>query len=320
MSARITPLIIGFGTAGLYGALAAAPSDAVLDAALGAGFGRIDTAPSYGFGRTEGEVAARVQALAQPPPVTTKVGLWPSAPPSRAKVAAGRLLAGLPPAAERALRRARPGGPHGDADASRPTGRFGLDAVRTSIESSLRLFGRIDRMLLHEVAPADITDELLSVLAGYLTTGDVARLGVAAQNAVTAAAYDRGAKVFSVAQFEVGPYAPPVSFAADRRPEVVVGHGLLGPAGSALRRLRAAEPGKAGETGEEWRTVTSGTQWEGPRGLARALLARASDIDVDEVVIATSRIAALPEAAELACSGALDAQTRAALTALISAS
>jgi len=70
---------------------------AVLAAVLALPVGLIDTAPSYGHGRSEERVGVALAGLARRPLVTTKVGLEPARDPSpllgAAKAASRRLPA-----------------------------------------------------------------------------------------------------------------------------------------------------------------------------------------------------------------------------------
>jgi hypothetical protein len=271
---------VALGTAHLFGKVDEFGSRALLQAAWAAGVRRYDTAPSYGGGASEAAVGALPTSGADTTFVTTKVGLWPQPPAAGPKALLKRAAARLPGPVKDRLRSAV----HGDV-----RGSFGLEDVRASVECSLRLLGPVDRLLLHEVHPDDITPELLTLLSGYLSRGDVGALGVATQNSRTAEALVRGSELLTVAHVEAGPLSPPVAWPA--HVQVRVGHGVLGPGAAHLRALQVvlAEPGP----GAAWREATAGTAWAGADGLALALLARPSDVVVDEVIVATSRLQAL---------------------------
>ncbi len=271
-----------FGSAHLFvGGMPAATARALLEAAVTAGATRLDTAPSYGHGASEALVA-RVAAAAGVP-VTTKVGLEPVPPPSAAKAAAGRVLRALPAPVGRAVRAARAaratatGGPGAPGAA---TGRFTTGAVRASVERSLRALapaGRIDRLLLHEVAPGDLTDELLALLAGYRTAGDVGELGVATQNQLTAACLARAPELLSVAHVSAslrGPAVPAVPAGVH-----LAGHGLLGAAGTDLAAARRA-----------LRRRAAGPLDDGALAAAVLRLAATQGAGLPEVVVATRRL------------------------------
>lgn len=265
------------GTANLFGLVQASESTGLLAAAWDRGFRRFDTAPSYGFGRCEPAVGQLVAGRAPAPVVTTKVGIMPVPPPGLpmrwAKAAARR----LPESWQQGLR---------GSDAPAGHGHFQPSQVRESIELSLQRLGRIDRLMLHEVFPDDVTDELLACVTGYVQRGDVGQLGVATANALTVSCLARAPRTFDVAHVAVGPLAPPVVL-----PDGVtvrVGHGILGPAAADLKRLatcRDSDPDLA----REWREITDATRWAGADGLASALLARAATLDLTDVIVATSR-------------------------------
>ncbi len=266
-----------FGTAHLFGMVTPAESRSVLGRAHQEGFRHFDTAPSYGYGRSEAELGLYAAHLDPPPTITTKVGIKPASPPARSVRLAKAVARRLPATLQQRLR--------GDA---RPAGhgQFGTADVLASIETSLSRLGRLDRLVLHEVRPDDITEELLSCLRGFLARGDVGQLGVATANDLTRDCLDRSPEMFQVAHFSAGPLSPPVLL-----PDTVtvrVGHGVLGPSASHLTQLQARLDSGV-ELGAEWREVTAGTAWAGPSGLADALIARSATLGLTDVIVATSR-------------------------------
>ena len=269
-----------FGTAQLFGLADEARSQRLLDEAWRAGFRRFDTAPSYGGGRSEPQLGSFLATRPEVELVSTKVGLAPrvgSRPGMRALVSVAKTA--LPAPITRRLRRS--------AQAS-AGGRFSGPEVTASVTESLRrLGGRIDRLLLHEVQPAEVTTELLDTLDGLLRQGDVGAAGVATQNELTAAALAAGAGVFTVAHFSVGPLAPPVVL-----PDSVttrVGHGLLGGGGEHLRRMQEVLVGDP-VLADRWQEATAGTEFAGGRGLTDALLSRGPHLDVTDLLVATTRV------------------------------
>ncbi|MEJ5915899.1 aldo/keto reductase [Pseudokineococcus sp. 1T1Z-3] len=280
------------GTAHLFGLADEATSRQLLEVGWEAGARRLDTAPLYGGGASEPEVGAFLRGREGLLSVTTKVGLEPRT----GRRSPRQLATGV-------ARRVLPGRASGlvdaalDRRATRPTGRFGADDVRASVERSLRrLGGRVDRLLLHEVSPHDVDDALLAVLADLLAKGDVGAAGTATSGALTPAAVARGEGLLTVVHHEVGPLSPPVTLPATVTTRV--GHGLLGGESSHLRALSAAleEPTLAAR----WRDAVAGTAFEGPAGLAEALLARGATLPVDEVLVATTRPERLPRTLSLA--------------------
>lgn len=298
------------GTAHLFGLVTDdGASRRLLEEAWEAGVRRFDTAPSYGGGRTEGELGAFLAGREGVEVVATKVGLTPALGTrsgGRQLVRVARAV--LPAAVTQRLRR---------ASQERSSGRFTPRAVQESLEESLRrLGGRVDRFLLHEVQPDEVTAELVAVLRRAVEAGDVGAAGVATQGRLTATAVERGEGVLTVAQFAVGPFDPPLHL-----PPVIttrVGHGLLGAGGDALARLtdRARQDDAASR---QWRAAVAGTGYGEAGGLARALLGRAPE-GVDEVVLATSRPGRLAGAVAAVTAGPPPPAVRAALAALVGAS
>ncbi|SDF65436.1 aldo/keto reductase [Klenkia brasiliensis] len=301
----VPPTVVA-GTAHLFGLVEGDDaSRALLQEAWDAGVRRFDTAPSYGGGRTEAELGAFLAGREGVQVVATKVGLAPALGTrggGRQLVRVARAV--LPEAVTRRLRK---------ASQERSRGRFDPAAVQESLAESLRrLGGRIDRYLLHEVQPAEVTPELVAVLRRAVQAGDVGAVGVATQVELTAAAVERGEGVLTVAQYAAGPLDPPVHLP----PTVTtrVGHGLLGAGGGALRQLgdRLREDPAAAQ---RWRAAVAGTGYDAEDGLARALLARRPE-GVDEVVLATSRPGRLAGAVAAVAAGPAPQAVQDALAAL----
>ncbi|MCO7220221.1 aldo/keto reductase [Klenkia sp. PcliD-1-E] len=263
------------GTAQLFGKADDGASAAVLAAGWDAGVRRFDTAPSYGGGRTESQLGEFLAGRDGVEVVATKVGLAPALGTrqgGRQLVAVARAV--LPAAVIDRLRRSSQG---------RARGRFEPAAVRSSLDRSLaQLGGRVDRLLLHEVQPAEVTPELVGVLQRAVLTGEVGAVGVATSNELTAAALAAGQGVFTVAQFAVGPLAPPVRLPASVT--VRVGHGLLGPAGEHLQRVVLAL-GSDPLLARRWAEVTGAPAT--PATVAAALLDRGPSTPVTDVVVAS---------------------------------
>ena len=310
---------VNFGSAHLFvDGMTAAAARALLEAALDAGADRLDTAPLYGHGASEALVAEVVanRGASRQVPVTTKVGLEPRRPPARWRRGASRLLRTLPDPLVEKLRGLRAATAPASSDA--PSGRFELDAVERSIERSLSRLGFIDRLLLHEVHPADITEPLLALLAGYRRRGDVATLGVATGNASTFEALRRSDGVFTVAHVSVDAIDIPWAEAIGRLPAVQwVGHGALGAGGGTLRRLRrrlANEP----EVERPWARAVEGTEFATEDGLAAALFARVAAEFSGELLVASSRLAQVPRSIAMAsASGSLPPAARRLLDDLL---
>lgn len=264
------------GTANLFATVGTTRSQAVLDAAWDEGFRAFDTAPSYGYGEGEIALARMLPGRRDQARVTTKAGLGPANRPGRtlriAKMAARR----LPSAAQNRLRRSISGG---------PSGNFSPAAVQRSIDSSLSRLVHIDRLLLHEVTPNDLTDELLDRLTTYQKRGDVGQIGVATANRLTVDCIARAPDLLVIAQVAAGPFDEPVEFL----PNVTyVGHGLLGPEGADLRLLQGRLSASASAL-RQWQERAARTRWDAPSGVADVLLARAVGTGLDGAIVATSR-------------------------------
>jgi D-threo-aldose 1-dehydrogenase len=154
-----------FGTANLFSAGPRARRLRLLDAAVAHGLTHFDTAPYYGFGIAERDLAP---VLRRNPHVTitTKVGIY-SPGGERQPVAAvflrkagGRLLGAL----------------------SRPTLDWSVARARRSLDASLRRLGRyhIDLYMLHEPELALlVADEWLCWLEEEVAAGRVRHFGIA---------------------------------------------------------------------------------------------------------------------------------------------
>lgn len=303
----VVPPVVVAGTAHLFGLVEDGDrSRALLQEAWSAGVRRFDTAPSYGGGRTEVEVGAFLAGRDDVAGVATKVGLAPALGTrggGRHVVRVARAV--LPTVVTQRLRK---------VSQERHRGHFDPAAVQESLGESLRrLGGRIDRYLLHEVQPDEVTPQLVAVLRRAVEAGDVGAVGVATRAGETAAAVERGEGVLTVAQFAIGPLDPSVQLpgAVTTR----VGHGLLGAGGGQLRELSSrlsADP----STAERWRAAVAGTSYEADGGLARALLARCP-AGVDEVVLATSRPGRIAGAVAAVAAGPLPGPVQQGLDTLV---
>lgn len=155
-----------FGTASLFNAGSRMQRVRLLEAAVESGFTHFDTAPSYGFGLAERDLAP---VLTRHPhvTVTSKVGIYaPGGEEQRAssvffRKALGRVLPAL----------------------SRPVRDWSVGRARQALEGSLRRLGRerIDLYLLHEPARAALAeDQWLRWLEDEVARGRVGQFGIAA--------------------------------------------------------------------------------------------------------------------------------------------
>lgn len=300
---------VALGTAHLFALVAPGPSGEVLARAWEAGVRRFDTAPSYGYGLSEPALGTFLRGRDEVECVTTKVGLetpGPDAAPRRLAKAVARRV--LPRAVADRLR----------AGTGEPVpGRFAPERVRASVERSLvRLGGRVDRLLLHEVHPSEVDHALVDELDRLLRSGDVGEVGVATRNPSTPAALERLGPVATVAHVAAGPFDRAVVLPS--HVSTRVGHGLLGPGGRDLALLRGALADDA-VLRERWVDSLAETGLAGD-GLAEALLGRAGRLDLTDAVVATGR----PERVErsyLLASGAVPVpdEVADALDALVAA-
>lgn len=154
-----------FGTASLFNIGARVARERLLDAAFDHGFTHFDTAPLYGFGWAERDLAGLLRRHPEAG-VTTKVGLH--APGGEAQSRAGVLL--------------RKAAGHVFPPLSRARSDFSLQRAKRSLDASLHRLGRdhTDIYMLHEPSPADIaTDEWLRWLEDEVDRGRVGTFGLA---------------------------------------------------------------------------------------------------------------------------------------------
>jgi aryl-alcohol dehydrogenase-like predicted oxidoreductase len=164
-----------FGCASLFNAGGARRRRNLLAAAADCGFSHFDTAPSYGFGMAERDLAPLLKARPDLT-VTGKVGLF--APGGEDAPAAAILL-------RKVLGRLAPALSKAQVD-------FSLARARGALEGSLRRLGRerLDLYLLH--APRlDLlaADEWLNWLEALAASGRIGAFGLAATGADGAAAF-----------------------------------------------------------------------------------------------------------------------------------
>jgi len=163
---RLSRLV--FGTASLHHLAREADRQALLRAAIDAGFSHFDTSPLYGNGVAEQSLGALPGELARRISVTTKVGLYAPAG-ARASIPdlyARKLLGKVLPGLNRAV-----------VDSS-------LQRARHSFEASLRRLRRerVDLLLLHEPVAGQIAcDEWLRWLQTLQAQGQIGAWGVAGE-------------------------------------------------------------------------------------------------------------------------------------------
>ena len=254
------PPRLGFGCAGLGASRSAGTSEQLVRAAHDAGFRHFDVARSYGYGAAE-EALAPLLRTADDVTVTTKLGIVPPARSAALDLARGvaRRAVQVAPGLRRRLRARAESMVHGGA--------FDVPSAVASFDASRRALGvdRVDVLLLHECAPADLTDELLEQLRRWRDDGAVGRTGIATgrdhTDAILATAPE-GIEVVQVPDVlgtDPGPPGAPGAW--------VLTHSVLA---GALPRLRevVADPGVARRWGD-----ALGVDATDPAALAGLLLA-----------------------------------------------
>lgn len=291
---------ISFGTAQLFDTQDGTSQAQMLDEAWRVGIRRYDTAPQYGAGRSEPLLGSFVRDRLGIEVLTTKAGLPPEPLRPSVRRVKGLIRRALPSPVVTLLRNRRVRAESASGDSSGHemySGRFGVEAIRTSVEQSLRrLDGRIDRLLMHEIRPLDVTSELLSLLEKLKADGDVGEIGIATQNHDTVAVLEAGGRIFTAVNVAVGVLHDPVPL-----PDYVttrVGHGILGPGGSHVGRIIALLRNNE-ELAQRWDAATEQTEFQGDAGVAKVLLADSPRLPVTELIMATTRLRNIATAYDL---------------------
>lgn len=175
-----------FGTAGLFNVGSAKARRDLLEAAVEAGFSHFDTAPYYGFGWAERDLAPILRA--DPTiTVTTKVGIYSPggennpAPVVFAIKAAGRAIKAL----------------------STPTVDFSVNRAQHSLDASLKRLqrDRVELYMLHEAEMHMLdTDEWLRWLEKCKADGKIAEFGIAVTSERAAPFLSAGSPLAKVVQ------------------------------------------------------------------------------------------------------------------------
>lgn len=167
---------LGFGGTVLKGGLSKDENLNNLANAFEVGIRHYDVAPSYGFGVAEGILGEFIADKRSEVTVTTKVGLpRPKNPGALSKLrSVVRPFVSFAPALRRFLGRS----------VQRMSGsaktHFEIGHVRSSVEESFREMRTdyFDILLLHEITPAEVTDELRTYLEDLVTKGMVLTYGI----------------------------------------------------------------------------------------------------------------------------------------------
>jgi aryl-alcohol dehydrogenase-like predicted oxidoreductase len=190
--------MLGFGCAALSAGSSRRHSIRLVHMANDAGIQHFDTAPPYGMGTAEGVLGEALKSRRHDVTVATKVGIarprhaWALMPARSLAAPLRRLVPGL-------TRRV------GASAYTGLTARSKLDvpSVEVSLADSLRLLRTdyVDLLLLHEVTPDQLTDELLQFLESLRRRGLVRALGTGTSYVNTLAIRERHPNFFDVWQF-----------------------------------------------------------------------------------------------------------------------
>lgn len=167
---------LGFGGTVLKGGGGRSENLNLLANAYEIGFRHFDVAPSYGLGVAESILGEFITTIRSNITVTTKVGLpRPKNPGMLAKLRGiVRPLISFAPALRRKL------GKSVQRMSGSASTRFDLEFVRTSVEESFAELKTdyIDLLLLHEITPEQVSDELYHYLDKLKSSGRILDFGV----------------------------------------------------------------------------------------------------------------------------------------------
>lgn len=155
----IIPRLV-LGTARIAGGASQTAAVALVESAFDSGVCAVDTAPSYGLGTAE-EVVGKALAGHPQVAVATKLGSRrPSHPLLKTLARKIKRLTSTPDEPEATFPADR---------IDRPVGNdFSAQFMAQSLEISLENLGRIDALLLHDIAAGEVTSAVLGDLAGLV--------------------------------------------------------------------------------------------------------------------------------------------------------
>ncbi|MFB6286521.1 MAG: aldo/keto reductase [Candidatus Bipolaricaulia bacterium] len=266
--------VLGFGCASIEGRVDRRTALDALERAYDLGVNYFDIARSYGYGEAESVLGEFLQGRRSDVLVATKVGL---APPSHNGVlravlpVARRVLSWMPRRVRDTLRDSA--AQSGATEASR--GRFDVDDVRESLETSLRKLGTdyVDVFLLHECRPADANDpELRSFLEQCVREGKIRHYGLATSVGACNEILQNHSE-FQVAQFANNLREPGMEELTAGGDVATVTHSPLSRGDRLVQRLSDYATHHP-ETGRAWSAHT-GLDLRKPGNVARVLLSYA---------------------------------------------
>ncbi len=217
-----TPL--GYGCANLMGRLGKRESRRILDAAFDAGIRHFDVAPLYGYGECESLLGEFSQARRDRVTIATKFGIRPpkrSAALSAAKSAARAVVAIFPQLRKQIRRR---------AEQMTNAGCFTVEECERSLQNSLRELRTdyIDVFLMHEIAPGQISPELVAALEDTRHRGLIRHFGIATTAESTIAIRTSKVSAGEIAQFPSSIFANTLQFLPMRSSLACITHSALG--------------------------------------------------------------------------------------------
>ena len=238
---------LGFGCAAVMGRVGRRDSLRALAAATDAGINFFDTARSYGYGESEALLGGFLKGRRHSAIICTKFGILP--PPrgswkQRVKPLAQAAIRLFPSLRTRARKAAA-----GQVQA----GRFSVEVLRTSFETSLRELQTdyVDMLLLH-AATREVLDQdaLLEALGRLVESGKVLMAGISGDHAVIAETFLRRPATLTTAQFALN--VESMSFVAEtsapsaQKLLLVANHPFGGAAGvsataAAIEALRTSD-------------------------------------------------------------------------------
>lgn len=223
-----TPL--GYGCASLMGRLSKRESRRILDAAFDAGIRHFDTAPLYGYGESEALLGDFLKGRRDRITVATKFGIRPpkrSVALSAAKSAARAVVAAFPQLRRPVRRR---------AEQLTRAGCFTVGECMQSLHNSLRELRTdyIDVFLMHEVAPEQITPELVGTLEDFQRQGLIRAYGTATTSRNTISIRSRELPSGKLAQFPNSVFENILDRFPNRNTTGIITHSPLGAGFKAL--------------------------------------------------------------------------------------
>ena len=229
---------LGYGCASLMGRLSRRESRRILDAAFDGGIRHFDTAPLYGYGESEGLLGEFIRGRRAHITVATKFGIRPpkrSVALAMAKSAARAVVAVVPALRKQVRRR---------AERLTQTGCFTVNECTRSLHSSLRELRTdyIDIFLMHEIAPHQITPELIETLDSAKREGLIRAYGTATTSQNTISIRDQELPGGEIAQFPNSIFENSLERLTNRNTTGIITHSSLSTGFNALVAELASDP------------------------------------------------------------------------------